>query len=287
VEYDPSLASSSGAANGAQSKAEVLKDEFGFEDDSDGGGGHSEVSDADDDGSGASRQQRGGGGGGGAKSRANAAAAEAAIAELEATHQEEMDRLGDALAEAQEKAARAEDLSRRTEERLEELSAMSKQAKNILVAKFRQQLKVLMAQVEEQKSMLAEDDETMESLRASNLKMEAGDSAGAAEIIREKMKEFKESRVLTRENTTLRYKVEELVESLRAAKEEADEARSAADKAEAKVKSADGDDLATMQTRVEQLEAERQMFREDIKKRHIERTKLVAEIADLLFLAAP
>jgi len=304
VEYDPSLAEAAGSVSAPLSKADVLKDEFGFEEsdeDEEAGSEGGEVGLGE--GAGGAHGLNGnfsldhhdGGNGGGATrrtGRSTAAEMEELRAELEAQHQEEIDRLAAALSDAQERAARNEELAQRTEERLEELSQMSKQAKNILVAKFRAQLKTLMAQVEEQKQMLAEDDETLESLRAANLALESGDAAGAADI-QAKLKEFKESRVLTRENSTLRFKIEELTQQAKQAKDEAAEAREAADAAEARLKNGEGsaaagagagansEEVAALRARVEQLESERQMFREDIKKRHVERTKLMAKLAKL------
>jgi hypothetical protein len=164
VEYDPDLAQAQAAdsASAPLSKADALKDEFGFEESDEdeqtddgaddgaappGGAGGANGYNEHDDG----QSSRGGGGGmtrrGGRGGLAVAEAEEELRAELEAQHQLEVDRLAEALAEAQERAARSEDLARRTEERLEELSQMSKQAKNILVSKFRSQLKTLMAQV--------------------------------------------------------------------------------------------------------------------------------------------
>jgi DNA repair exonuclease SbcCD ATPase subunit len=160
----------------------------------------------------------------------------------------------------------------------------------------------VLSQVEEQKQMLAEDDETLEQLRSANLALEQGDKASAEEI-QAKLKEFKESRVLTRENATLRYKIEEITQQAKQARDEAAEARAAAEAAETKLKEGGGagnnaasgstsvgagvtggvssEETAALQARVEQLEAERQLFREDIKKRHVERTKLVAKLAKL------
>lgn len=276
VEYDPALAAAAATVT-ATSQAEALKDEFGFESSSD---------EDDEQGAEYGQQQQAGatdvpaGANGAHTARKRNARSTADDEELERAHQEELDQLAEQLAEAQEARARAEESQKRTEERLEELQAMSKQAKSILVNKFRQQLKVLMAQVDEQKAMLAEDDETLEKLRAANVKWELGDKASAEEL-QAKIKEFRDTRVMTRENTALRYKIAELTQQLSSLKDELAEAKDSADAAQAKVKAADGEDIVSMKARVDKLESERLIFREEIKKRHLERTKLINKLARL------
>lgn len=267
VEYDPSLAAAS-VNQHAVSQEEVLKDEFGFESsDDDEVGEHGSDVPASAAANGAS----------GVSSRKRATALDE---QMEAAHQEELDRLAEQLAEAQEARARADEAATRAEARMDELTAMSKQAKSILVSKFRAQLKVLLAQIDEQKAMLAEDDETLEAMRAANVKWELGDKAGAEEI-QSKIKEFRDSRVMTRENTALRYKIAELGQQLTSAKDELTEAKEAQAAAQAKVKAADGEDILSMKARVDKLESERLIFREEIKKRHLERSKLLAKLARL------
>jgi len=259
VEYDPTLAlepppTARGSGAPALSKADVLKDEFGFEESSseeeeqeeddafnldengEDGGAFELKSDSDSDEeyggvtipATARGRPKGGYGHG-------SAAMEAQIAELEAAHQEEIDRLTSDLAEWQSRALRAEESASQTEARMEELSNMSKAAKNILVNKFRQQLKTLMQQVEEQKTMLAEDDETLESLRESNAKLAASTPGASQEFferLQATLRELKEVRQVSKQNISLRAQVEDSQNMIRNLQQELEESQKAAEAAQ-------------------------------------------------------
>lgn len=190
----------------------------------------------------------------------------------------ELERLAEALQESSEARMKAESNSLKLEQRIEELRAVSEKAKLIMKDKFSAKIKLLMQQIEEQKSMIEEDDDNIINLKERIVELESGENTEESTI---KMREFRDSRQLGRENISLRYKVDELTQHTKSIKDDFDECKKQLLEARSQIKLDQKQDLENALEKIQTLETDRVTLREELKKRFIERSKMTAKINKL------